>query len=557
MTTSTRTSTLGMVLTELGPGARVVVGVNEELARPVSGASVVTDLDLAEDPDTVLIWSHAGPADDLVAFLERLPAGPARILLLTRPSPIPRKKLIALAKGHTVVEAGGTVDPATVVLAIARATDVPDETVTRRLASLQRSLTQVLGEPNPVVALLDRLKSTCNATVALVDKRGQAVHTTGPVPLALLFSTISHTAAETQLFDVDGWCGIADRVHDTSKDGDHLGWLVVAARRQPFPDSYTASAVHVGAALVEASQRTTLVAQQQERAIRAAVLEEALALQRMPEDPELAGRIASLGLSFNDELRIVVFQPASSVPTPRGRFVLREVVDGLTRQLDDAGIAHLKSVRDKQVVMLVQASTSMIRRSVVAVSDGLPATQAGLGRRIAHLSSVSDSYHDAQLAIQTLRRTSQKAQIMSYEDFDFATRLFSDVGMARMAAWSREFLQPLEQREPLLEGLTAFFEHSQNMNAAADALNIHHNSLRYRLAKVESLLDVNLREPAAISSLFLALAARELEGKQRSESRGTRGVVSVRTSEAGPVLSAGELADPGPDRLGVVLGPDR
>ena len=57
----------------------------------------------------------------------------------------------------------------------------------------------------------------------------------------------------------------------------------------------------------------------------------------------------------------------------------------------------------------------------------------------------------------------------------------------------------------------AFFAHSQNMNAAADALSIDHNSLRYRLAKVEELLNVSLRDPAAVSSLFLALTARELE----------------------------------------------
>jgi hypothetical protein len=45
------------------------------------------------------------------------------------------------------------------------------------------------------------------------------------------------------------------------------------------------------------------------------------------------------------------------------------------------------------------------------------------------------------------------------------------------------------------------------MNAAADTREIHHNSSRYRLAKVESLLNIRLREPAAVSSVFLALTA--------------------------------------------------
>lgn len=558
MTLASRNATLGLVLTELGPGARLVVGSDDDLAKPVTGASVVTDLEFSEDPGTVLICSRTATLDDVCEVVERLPPVPSRVLLFTSPSSLPLEQLSEAAAGHTIVSTGGTVDPASAVLAVARSVDVPDETVTRRLASLQRSLTQVLSEPEPVVALLGRLKSTCNAAAAFVDKRGHAVHSTGPLPLSLLFRTINQTVAETQMLDVDGWYGIADRIHDSSQDGDHLGWLVVAARRQPFPDAYTISAVHVAAALVEASQRTTLVARQQERAIRAAVLEEALALQRLPDDAELAGRIASLGLSFEDELRTMVVQPRRRTTTPRGRPVLRDIVEGMTRALESAGIDHLVSVRDEYVVLAVQASPSTIRRIMVAAEDTLSGFHGGIGRPIRHVGELADSYHDAQLAIQSLRRTPRKAQVMSYEEFDFATRLFSDVGMSRMAAWAREFLKPLDEREPLLEGLSAYFEHSQNMNAAADSLNIHHNSLRYRLSKIESLLKVSLRDPAAVSSLFLALSARDLEQKQgRLEPRVTRGGAPPRPSDVEALSSPSELSSPGRESLGVVLGPDR
>jgi hypothetical protein len=67
------------------------------------------------------------------------------------------------------------------------------------------------------------------------------------------------------------------------------------------------------------------------------------------------------------------------------------------------------------------------------------------------------------------------------------------------------------ERPPLAEGLQAFLSHDQNIMAAAESLNIHHNSLRYRLTKVEELLKVSLRQPSAISSLFLALAAIDFE----------------------------------------------
>jgi hypothetical protein len=79
-----------------------------------------------------------------------------------------------------------------------------------------------------------------------------------------------------------------------------------------------------------------------------------------------------------------------------------------------------------------------------------------------------------------------------------------------MVSWAEEYLTPLADRENLLAGLRAYFESDQNINLAAEALSIHHNSLRYRLAKVEELLSINLKQPAAVSSAFLALTAIDL-----------------------------------------------
>jgi len=558
MTARARTIPLGMVLTELGGEARLLTASPEALDRTVTGASVVTDLTLPADDGVVLICPDLATAEDIERLCARLPSSPSRLLILTTPSPIPVAELGVRFRGHVVVGTAGMVDPAVVVMSIARTIQVPDETVTRRLASLQRSLTQVLGEPEPVVALLARLKSTCNATVALVDKRGQAVHSTGPLPMSLLFGEVSHTMAETQMLDVDGWRGIADRINDPIQAGDHMGWLVVAARRDDFPDSYAVSAVHVAAALVEASLRMTLVARQQERAIRAAVLEEALALRRIPDDPELAGRIASLGLGFADELRSVVVRPVRSAPTGRGRAPAKDLADGLLRALEAWGISHLMSVRDKFVVLLVQASPATLRRLIVASADSIPPVHVGVGRPVRAVGEVTDSYHDAQLGVQSLSRSARAPSLMTYEEFDFATRLFSDVGTDRMIEWGRDFLAPLEERSPLMEGLSAFFEHSQNMNAAADALSIHHNSLRYRLAKVEELLGLSLRDPAAVSSLFLALAARDLERVQAGpRPRATRASQTRQPSDVEAPRTPTDFAIPRLDRLGVVLGPGR
>ena len=556
MTVTARSATLGMVLTELGPEARLVLGSDDDLAIQVDGTSVVTDSEVPPEPGTALICADVRSAQQITALAGRL-SGP-RTLLFTSPIPVATSELKRLLSGHHVVEVGGTVNPASVVLSIARMVEAQDETVTRRLATLQRSLTQVLSEPDPVVALLSRLKSTCNATIAIVDKRGHAAHSTGPVPLSLLFGEISQTAADSQMLALDGWRGIADRIHVAGQAGEHVGWLVAIARRPDFPDPYAVSAVHVAVALVEASHQMTTVARQQEHAIRAAVLEEALALRRIPEDPELAGRIASLGLSFSEELRIVVAQPLRTSLSARGRPALRDLFDRIGAAVESAGISALVSVHERYVLLLVQCPPSAVKRILVASDEALRRVTVGIGRRVRHVSDVATSYHDAQLAIHTLKRAPSGPRVMTYEDFDFATRLFSDIGIDRMTRWASDFLAPVIDRDPLLDGLVAYFEHGQNMNAAAESLNIHHNSLRYRLSKVEETLNLNLRDPAALSSLFLALAARDLERVQAAaRPTASKGGRPARPSDVEAPRSPSEFAIPSLDNLGVVYGPGR
>lgn len=254
-----------------------------------------------------------------------------------------------------------------------------------------------------------------------------------------------------------------------------------------------------------------VVARQQERAVRASVLEQALAMRRERRDIELEARVAGLGLSFEDELRAVVVRPVRMPSSNLRRTHLDNLYDALSRALAGAGVANVISERSDCLTLLAQCSVNTLQRALVSSADILPDIHVGIGRPVGTVGEVVDSANDAHLAVRTLRRSGTSFRVMSYEDFDFATRLFADVGLERMVGWAEDFLRPLHGRQNLIEGLQCFFEFDQNINLASEALSIHHNSLRYRLAKVEELLKINLRQPSAVSSVFLALTALELE----------------------------------------------
>jgi len=216
------------------------------------------------------------------------------------------------------------------------------------------------------------------------------------------------------------------------------------------------------------------------------------------------------------------------------------------------------TTRDNGVTMLVQCSVGALQRLLTTRQDDLPSLVVGIGRPLTSVDGVVDSYHDAQLAVRTLRHVAQHQRLMAYEDFDFATRLFADVGLDKMVAWAEDFLRPIADRENLLSGLRAYFEYDQNINLAAEALSIHHNSLRYRLGKVEEMLTINLKQPAAVSSLFLALTAVDLTRQSSAlRRRRTQSASSLTVADVDAPGTATRFETGTPLGLGVVLGPDR
>lgn len=128
-----------------------------------------------------------------------------------------------------------------------------------------------------------------------------------------------------------------------------------------------------------------------------------------------------------------------------------------------------------------------------------------------------------------------------------------------MVAWAQEFFRPLDGRDALVVALQVYFERGLNIEAAANDLFVHHNSLRYRLSKIEELLGINLGDPAAISSTYLALTALNLVGEPHVGQRAdvthpadTDTTDTSRFGEAAIDLRRTKVTD-----LGVAYGPER
>lgn len=550
---------LEVILADLADEVTVVHQA-ERTAVSVTGVSVWLPGDSAALPFGALVICpstrhQAKPWDDVAPLLES--GGVAALLVWARPG---TKLKVPASVSVPVLLAGDGREAGSLVLRVAQAITNPLESTSRRLTALQRSLTQALSEASPTSAIVSRLGKICNASSTVIAVDGRQLQATGALPQALLFDEIRRAPVDTQSFSIDGWLGVAVRINDPIVENAQFGWIIAASRRPGFPDPYAVSAVQLAASLVETSLRIDVLARSQERAVQSALLEQALSLEVRRDDRELESKLNGLGMRFDDELRVVVVRPlrqASGLgqPAPSPSELATRASEAFTRN----GIACLASSRDKSGVLLVRCSAATASRLLMTRGTLPTPLLVGIGRAPRSVGEVSDSFHDAQLAVQALRSRRSGTGIMTFEDFDFATRLFADVGLERMTAWALAFLAPLQEREALLDGLKAFFDHDQNVNVAASALNIHHNSLRYRLAKVEELLRISLRNPAAISSVYLALTALELGlHSQRRSLEGTARTPAPSTHDVEAPRAAAGAWDTRPDAApGVVLSPDR
>ena len=187
---------------------------------------------------------------------------------------------------------------------------------------------------------------------------------------------------------------------------------------------------------------------------------------------------------------------------------LPEALADLTEALAERGIAQLSTRRPHAVTALVQAQHDELRAYLDRISARAPALVVGVGRPASDIGAVQESYRDATIAVQRLD-TGADGRILEFEDFDLVTLMISEAPRRRIQPKVDEIVAALSPA--LREAVAAYFAHDLDVMSAAQAMHIHHNTLRYRLGRVEEALGRSLKDPGTIALLYLAFAAEVVD----------------------------------------------
>lgn len=327
-------------------------------------------------------------------------------------------------------------------------------------------------------------------------------------------------------------------VREVRAGTDVLGWLAVrvdagtadTVRRRAFEHGVTVLALELS------RERAATDA---ELRLRGDVVEELLASELPePDAARLVQRAARLGYRLRSRMWVVVVEPddPSAARTLGGRGGARRLLRAVTAVAGDHREGTMVVARAGTLTLLVPdpGGADEVERLALAVITaagrvtGGGSFSAGVSGGAGGPARLHRLAEEARMAMRVGRRLQRSGEVSAHRRLG-AERLLLAVGPdGGLREFVDEWLGPLERVRgrsragaPLVETLDALAAARWSPRAAADRLNVHVNTLLYRLQRVRELTGRDLDDPDVRLSLALALRARTLIGDMDDAARET------------------------------------
>lgn len=373
----------------------------------------------------------------------------------------------------------------------------------QRLSSLQLHLMDALEAANPRTAVLERLSAFLEAPVTLFAPGGEVIEQSEDTPTQEIWEQITEHPTALVQFQHGRWSTIATPIH---VGAGAPAWLAVSTDRVSSTTRLTRAAARATAPLLAALGRLDDLADGQQRAMRGALLDELLTCDPA-ETTRLAAQAASLGIDVTAPARMVLLTSPRASGSAAGEHDLAAVLESLEWAFDTRAARHLIGRPGSCIAAFVQLEVGDARAAVQEALADHPGWSAGIGRGTRGVACMRDSLRDAEIAAQRAAATTDPP-VLAFDDFDLATLMVTETAADRVRPKVDELLSGLDEHPTILAAVRAYFEHGLDVMRTAEAMHLHHNSLRYRLGRAEQFLGRSLKDPATIASLYLALTAR-------------------------------------------------
>jgi purine catabolism regulator len=238
------------------------------------------------------------------------------------------------------------------------------------------------------------------------------------------------------------------------------------------------------------------------------------------DDDVMAARASQAGYDPTIEYLVVVFRASTENGTSLPLDSLIPLVrDDMTRRQIAGAVGQYVDV----IVALYPASTARIRtvieevRAQLATRTPSGLVAAGISRSGRGLAALREAYREAKDAVSIANELGDREKTTFYGDLKLYQLLLSlkERNLDHLRRFHNETLGPLVEHDrskqgDLIRTLNGFFEANGNLAKAAADLDVHRNTLVYRLERISELTGLNLDDADNRLILHLALKVQRV-----------------------------------------------
>lgn len=285
-------------------------------------------------------------------------------------------------------------------------------------------------------------------------------------------------------------------------------WLIASDEPLNESDTVTIERAAIVAALIMLKESAI---KQTEARLQADVISQLLSDQ--PHSLALEDKANRLGLNLEQSQQVMLVRP------PAGVLPSLRLVDKLTPEVSQYTKKSIVQPFGVNLILIIPEEVDA-RALAYKLVEAMSELKIGVGNIATALTGLAESYRQAKEALEIGVALSSRENLFFFEDLGYLHWLYHQPLVQKNGNRFAKQIQRLvaeerAERAQLLQTLDAFLDLGGNAAETARVLNIHRNTLSYRLKQIESYCEVSLSDPVTRLNLQIAIKAYQLSQTQK------------------------------------------